>query len=1086
MSLVINTNTASMSAQRQIMRSGDELDRATTRLSSGKRINAAADDAAGLAISSRMTSQVRGLDQAIRNANDGISMIQVAEGALNETSNMLQRIREISIQAANGIYSDGDRATLNAEVKQLLSQVDFVAQNTEFNGKKILDGSGAQVDLQVGADANQTVSFNIPKVDTKSLGISGSSGELMGAQMSVTNTGALSSGIPAAAFKINGKGIEAAPVGTKVSDLVNSINESFSDIEASTMVIAMAKDTGNGILSGSQTLSLSAVNMDGSSVVYTISNTSNLDELVSKINEKTGNVIQASIEADGKLSLTSSSLATLTIVDSTGGVATGISLGVNPDPNVTAIVQALQTGWISESENLISTYFGLSGDGVDLTLDINPIGDPESDGPSNNIASVSWAAAVGQRGINLELNIDMADFTPASLPNGNLVAGIVYSDRIIAHEMVHAVMTRNMAMDALPGWFTEGVAEFIHGADERVKGDINSGALDTLAEFQGAFTAAQAVGSPPAVGYSAGYVAVKMLHQSIINAGGTGIIEVFAQMKVPGPALTLDQALQSVATTHSIAAWSDRTSFETWVSTDGFDFMTSVANAGLTTALGAGKESLDLDGLTGVEADTGSIAGSDYGFAAITNANVLLDNSGLPAQNFNFIIPAGLSGGSLTADAQLVLKSKTGEPISIEKGAAGSDAVLESLGFMEQQDSNVLGRALSSADQSTALASNDLIINGVSVGATLASTGLQGKVDAINKVSEQTSVQASLAAVLSSRFNSSATTEIRASSANIAAPATGVIGINGIGIAITAGETLQTVAANINTAASATGVMAYVDDSGLFHMYSEGKINLSDSTGFYTALNLLADSGTAGSLKIKGIEINLTDITNASTIVSELNTKEAQTGVHAKIDENGSIVLSGSSAFNISLGNTKGLKTLHALGLSVTLAASGADLSDTTNNNLLTDETIQVNARIRLTSLNDESIRIALTDNGATATGLMQMNLQTQHFNGSALSGLNILTLGSAQKAIATVDNALKTINDTRSSLGAVNNRLDFTVANLGNISEKTTAALSRIVDTDFAQETAKLSRSTVLLQAAQAMLAQANQRPNQVLSLLR
>ena len=129
---------------------------------------------------------------------------------------------------------------------------------------------------------------------------------------------------------------------------------------------------------------------------------------------------------------------------------------------------------------------------------------------------------------------------------------------------------------------------------------------------------------------------------------------------------------------------------------------------------------------------------------------------------------------------------------------------------------------------------------------------------------------------------------------------------------------------------------------------------------------------------------------------------------------------------------------------------------------------------------------MTLTDNGETATGLLQMNLQTQNFNGSSLSGLNILTLSAAQKAIATVDNALQTINDTRSSLGAVNNRLDFTVANLSNISEKTTAALSRIVDTDFAQETAKLSRSTVLQQAAQAMLAQANQRPNQVLSLLR
>ena len=116
MALVINTNVASLNAQRQLMNSGNALDRATERLSSGARINSAKDDAAGLAISNRMTSQVRGLDQAIRNANDGVSLIQTAEGALSESTNILQRMRELAVQSANGIYTASDRATLNAEV----------------------------------------------------------------------------------------------------------------------------------------------------------------------------------------------------------------------------------------------------------------------------------------------------------------------------------------------------------------------------------------------------------------------------------------------------------------------------------------------------------------------------------------------------------------------------------------------------------------------------------------------------------------------------------------------------------------------------------------------------------------------------------------------------------------------------------------------------------------------------------------------------------------------------------------------------------------------------------------------------------
>ena len=140
MSLVINTNVASLNSQRQLMNSGGALDKATERLSSGQRINSAKDDAAGLAISNRMTSQVRGIDQAIRNANDGVSLIQTAEGALQETTNILQRMRELSIQSGNGIYTNADRKTLDAEVQQLIAELNRIALSTSFNGQKLLDG----------------------------------------------------------------------------------------------------------------------------------------------------------------------------------------------------------------------------------------------------------------------------------------------------------------------------------------------------------------------------------------------------------------------------------------------------------------------------------------------------------------------------------------------------------------------------------------------------------------------------------------------------------------------------------------------------------------------------------------------------------------------------------------------------------------------------------------------------------------------------------------------------------------------------------------------------------------------------------
>src|ERR1700761_3098460 len=138
---VINTNTISLNAQRNLNSSQSALATSMQRLSSGLRINSAKDDAAGLAISERMTSQINGLDQAQRNANDGISLAQTAEGALGTIGNNLQRIRELSVQSANATNSSSDRAAIQTEVGQLMSEIDRVANQTSFNGVKLVDGS---------------------------------------------------------------------------------------------------------------------------------------------------------------------------------------------------------------------------------------------------------------------------------------------------------------------------------------------------------------------------------------------------------------------------------------------------------------------------------------------------------------------------------------------------------------------------------------------------------------------------------------------------------------------------------------------------------------------------------------------------------------------------------------------------------------------------------------------------------------------------------------------------------------------------------------------------------------------------------
>ena len=161
MAQVINTNILSLTAQRNLNNSGGALATSLERLSSGLRINSAKDDAAGLAISERFSTQIRGLNQAIRNANDGISLAQTAEGAIGELSSNLQRIRELAVQSVNATNSDTDRATLDQEVQQRLSEIDRIAGQTSFNGRNVLDGSFGNAEFQVGANVGETIGLNL-------------------------------------------------------------------------------------------------------------------------------------------------------------------------------------------------------------------------------------------------------------------------------------------------------------------------------------------------------------------------------------------------------------------------------------------------------------------------------------------------------------------------------------------------------------------------------------------------------------------------------------------------------------------------------------------------------------------------------------------------------------------------------------------------------------------------------------------------------------------------------------------------------------------------------------------------------------
>jgi flagellin len=408
----INSNIPALNSQRMLNRAGASMELSLQRLSSGLRVNTARDDAAGLAISERMTSQIRGYGQAQRNANDAISMLQTGEGALAEVANLLQRGRELALQAANGTYGTKERQSLQAEIQQLVAEVDRIGRDTNFNGVTILGG---------------------------------------------------------------GYG-------------------------------------GTAVVSG------------------------------------------------------------------------------GPDPLATRkleIVDALKRSWLAQGEQLVRQFYGIEGDGADLTVQFV---DNQS-----YLAAVSWTGVEAATGKirNMTLNIDFSDFDPAGWPNGT-GNGYLNNDRIVAHELTHAIMGRALNMTGMPLWFIEGTAEFIHGADDRLRNDI--------AATPGASTAARVatlmsthLNSGNVQMYSAGYAATRYIHQEIIDNGGSGIREVFAYL-TNNQGSTLDQALAAVATAHA-----------------GMDFNSVASMTALFASGQAGNTYIanlyDSGSLS--NADTGAIGGAD-------------------------------------------------------------------------------------------------------------------------------------------------------------------------------------------------------------------------------------------------------------------------------------------------------------------------------------------------------------------------------------------------------------------------------------------------------------------------------------------
>ncbi|NHI00141.1 MULTISPECIES: flagellin [Oceanimonas] len=347
MAITVNTNVTGMTAQRNLNQSSNALATSMERLATGSRINSAKDDAAGLQISNRLNSQVRGLGVAMKNASDGISIAQTAEGAMNESTNILQRMRDLALQSANGTNSAEDRKAIQKEVSALQSELTRIAETTSFGGQNLIDGTFGSRTLQVGANSNETIDLSLKSVAANAIGsnrvtlaaattaTAGLGGGIAAVAAITTST---TNGITAATMTINGA--ETATVAIAAGDSAKSIASKINSESAKTGVTAEART--EAVISGLSAQGQISFELNGTAVSANVADTNDLSTLADAINAKSSETgVKATVDG-GELTIVNDNGEDINIENFTGANAT--LQGKDIDGNDAGDAVALATG----------------------------------------------------------------------------------------------------------------------------------------------------------------------------------------------------------------------------------------------------------------------------------------------------------------------------------------------------------------------------------------------------------------------------------------------------------------------------------------------------------------------------------------------------------------------------------------------------------------------------------------------------------------------------------------------------------------------------------------------------------------------
>jgi len=1108
---VINTNVKSLVARDALTQNNRQMSTAMERLSTGKRINSASDDAAGLSISSKMTSQVRGLQMAVKNANDAISVTQTAEGAMTEISTILQRMRELSVQAASDSNDAADRVTLQAEVTQLSEEIDRIATTTQFNGINVLDGGFSDKQFQIGANAGQTMDISVGSMQASVLGVASSNASSSASSSSSSSSGVVVAAAGAAATATTANLSFGALATDQDSDTITfTLTDGVSGLTGSvTAALDMADPFSRSDFVDTLNLSLAQSSVDTSitglsAEAATLDTTlaANYDDL--KFSIKIGDNDTANIDILARLTELGTVGTSTTLTSMAAAIQTDVRAAFGDTENASITVAVAAAGdrfTVTDLEGRAIEVTQGAGTGFLFDTDAaNSTAPLTSVATTQNNVSAAWSGdeivlsntAGGKLTVNAfssAATTTYMTFAPAADQNLQVPDPVIFATAAtsningddaalftgVVEESAIAIAFSNRTMGG-----AEGAAQNYTFALTNGEGDSYFSATFNLASTASDAAIATAFRNALSAGLAASFVDAQ------IDIGEFDIEFSGSTLQITnnkGRALSVED-FASTAGTITVTPLNEIGSAETLASTQ---------NLFSETRITLGSNILGV-----------SVGSSGAGFAFHVDGQLMFTAGNALAQINNR--GSATTGAAFATAVQTMLQAAsatlavagvtTSSTIDVSTFTARFDAATNELVIADSK-----GR-----DFSFGLAANNTLLG---TGHVLAVDNTQAA--ATNNVTIKTDMS------------------------NIVQ---GDV-YEGTEVTLTMNQTSQTFGFSVNGVALAA--TAY-DSSAAFG----GSAMEIAMNGLMDALN--ADYvGQAFEYEVNGAEIKILhreggDVSISGLTTSGVNDDAFRLTIAGKTTDQGATVIAQQNDVYATGGSTASAEGVLASATSADITFSGDDIYSMTINNGTSDYTLssavldldsstsrQAFANSLNTALSGSNITAAMDTNGvltlsradggsvglasftsmgsSTATftpttgqgdatslagtgNLLDSSVSSSSAASSSGSSgsvaqVSVLTSDDATAALATIDDALTYVNAERSKLGAIENRLGHTIDNLSNVITNTEASRSRIMDTDYGVETAELARSQIIQQAATAMLAQANQSTQSVLSLL-